>query len=297
MDVNAFRSRLDYLTLYHLPLDDKPEETPERTLRALWFLAAGERRAVDRVNGPLPPLTDAQRHLLDELIQQRISGVPLAHLTGRQLFMGVEMLAGPEALIPRKETEILGNASLQAVHDVVAGQGKATVIDLCTGCGNLALALVHHEPRSRVYAADLSEEAVALAERNADFLGLADRVTFYAGDLFAPFDREAFWGQADVVTCNPPYISSKRIEQMPEEIHAHEPRLAFDGGPFGVSIIFRLLKEAPKYLRQDGWLAFEVGLGQGEPVLKRLNNSPHYYGVTPHVDAAGTVRALVAQRR
>jgi len=283
---------------HYQPLNDKPEETPESTLRALWFLAAGDCRAVERCDeDPLPPLSDTAREHLEDMVRQRLGGVPLAHLIGRQSFMGVEMLAGPEALIPRKETEILGYAALDALKEVVAARGEATVIDLCTGCGNLALALAHHEPKCRVFAADLSAEAVGLAERNTRFLGLNDRVTFHVGDLFAPFDHERFRRRVDMVVCNPPYISSKRVAQMPEEIRVHEPHMAFDGGPFGVSIIFRLIKEAPRYLKPDAWLGFEVGLGQGEPVVKRLSNSEHFYAVTPYTDPDGTVRALMARRR
>jgi len=170
-------------------LNDRPEETPESTLKALWFLAVGKPRAVQRCDDALPPLSEPAQERLAELVRQRSAGVPLAHLTGRQCFMGIEMLAGPEALIPRKETEILGYGALRLLRELVASQGQATVVDVCTGGGNLALALARYVPGCRVHAADISAEAIELARRNAQYLGLAPRISFAVGDLFAPLDE------------------------------------------------------------------------------------------------------------
>lgn len=276
---------------------DKPEETLARTLHALWLLVAGEPRAVERCeNVSLPDLAGEAVDRLRRLLTRRLAGVPLAHLTGRQCFMDVEMLAGPEALIPRKETELLGYAALDLLQQAVAARGRATVIDLCTGCGNLALALAHHEPLSTVFAADLSEDAVTLARRNVAHLGLTDRVTFAVGDLFEPYEGGGFDEAVDLVVCNPPYISTQHIAEMPEEIQAHEPHLAFDGGPFGVAILFRLIKEAPRFLKPQGWLCFEVGLGQGDLITRRLARTRVYGDVRSVSDASGAVRAILAHR-
>ncbi len=292
-----FKSSLAEFVVNLQVQDDKPEETPELTLRALWYLAAGDPRSVERcVDGRLPVLSEEAYGYLQDLVCQRLNGVPLAHLTGRQCFMGVEMLAGPEALIPRKETEILGYAVLDKLREVMTTHGDAQVIDLCTGCGNLALALAHHEPNCRVFAADLSPEAVNLARRNAKYLELDDRVEFHVGDLFAPFDHDGFLAGTDLVVCNPPYISTKHIAEMPEEIHAHEPHLAFDGGPFGVAIVFRLIKEAPRFLKPQSWLCFEVGLGQGDLITRRMARTGDYTEITPLPDPNGAIRAIMARR-
>jgi release factor glutamine methyltransferase len=284
-------------------LMDKPEEAPESALRALWFLASGERKAVDRcLEGDLPQLSGASLDRLQTLLHEHVQGAPLAHLTGRQSFMGIEMLAGPEALIPRKETEILGGAALDVLRETLAANGHARVIDLCTGCGNLALALAYHEPACQVFAADLSPDAVDLARRNAEHLApqspaLQERVTFVVGDLFAPFDDARFVGRVDMVVCNPPYISSLRVDEMAPEVSDHEPRLAFDGGPFGVSVLVRLIAEAPRYLRPGGMLCFEVGLGQGDPIRRRLERNGAYDQIEARLDTEGNVRALLARVR
>ena len=244
---------------------------------------------------PLSPLSEAEIVQLRELVARRVSGSPLAYLTGRQRFMGIEMLAGPEALIPRKETEILGNSASRALAQLIDQRGQATVIDLCTGSGNVILALAYHEHRAGFYASDLSSEAVALARRNSEHVGVDGRVEFRVGDLFDPFSSEEFVGEADMITCNPPYISTKKVGEMPQEISEHEPSMAFDGGPFGVAILSRLIREAPRFLKPDSWLCFEVGQGQGEPLVAKLKRTGHYREVEGVSDTNGDVRAILAR--
>lgn len=293
--MSEHQSLLAELESHWVSQPDKPDETPERTLRALWFAAAGSPRGLARVQEPLPALDDAARARLHELVARRISGIPLAHLTGRQSFAGLELLAGPGALIPRRETETLVRAAVEPLREIARRQGRAQVIDLCTGAGNVALALAHAVPEATVVGADLSEEAVALARRNAAHLGLEARVTFRQGDLFAPVDEPRFLGQVDLLTCNPPYISSAKVPQMAAEIAGHEPSLAFDGGPFGVNILMKLIAQAPRFLVPGGWLCFEVGLGQGDGVRARLERHGGYTGITTIPDEHGDVRAIVAR--
>ena len=287
------RARLDG-KLQFLP--DKPEETVDSTLHALWMTAAGAPMSAEAaVDIRLPELDAKALKLLDSLIEQRLAGIPLAHITGRQRFLDFEMLAGHEALVPRKETELLAELAIDLGKDLAAERAGVLAIDVCTGCGNVALAIARHVPAARVFGADLSEEAVSLAQRNADHLGLSEHVQFRAGDLLAPFDEPAFLGNVDLLTCNPPYISSAKVGQMAEEISAHEPRLAFDGGPFGVAILMRLLQDAPKFLKPGGWLAFEVGLGQGPAMQKRLTSAGVYRDIRTLADHNGAIRALAAR--
>ena len=279
-------------------LPDKPEETVEATLRTLWHLAGGQALSVEAAaRVALTPLDATGEARLDALIDQRLAGTPLAHLSGRQHFMGLEMLASKDALIPRAETELLGRGALKVLRELAAaaGPGGVTVLDVCTGSGNLALALAHHEPKARVFAADLSAEAVALAQRNAVHLGLASRVELRCGDLLEPFNEPAFHGQLDLLVCNPPYISSKKVDTLAGEIGGFEPRLAFDGGPLGIAILNRVIREAPLYLRPGGWLAVEVGLGQAIPMVKRMQGTGKYRRVDAIDNHLGEPRAVIAQ--
>jgi release factor glutamine methyltransferase len=299
MDSNAlYTDLLKEVQGFFQAQPDKPEETPEAVVRALWFAAAGQPVSIRRVDGnPLPPIDSPRVETLKALIARKRHGVPLAHITGRQEFLGLELLAGPDALIPRKETEILGRAAIAQLQDRSRTEEELLMIDVCTGCGNLALAYAHHLPRARVYAADLSEEAVELARRNADFTGLSRRVSFAAGDLFAPFENDAdLLGKCDLVSCNPPYITSAKVPKMGQEISAHEPKLAFDGGALGMSVVTRLFIEAPKFLKPGGALCFEMGLGQGPVLEGRLRRQPWVAKIEAHKDSNGAIRALVATR-
>lgn len=277
-------------------LPDKPEETAESTLAALWLTAGGEPiSAGGSVGRELPPLDQGQEDVLRDMVRQRIAGTPLAHITGRQRFMGVELLASPQALIPRKETEILGRAALSLLEEIGQTTGRPVVMDVCTGAGNLAVAMALGCAACRVYASDLSEQALALARENITLHGLADRVRLFTGDLFAAFAGQGLAGTVDLVVCNPPYISSARVGVMDAEIKGHEPAMAFDGGAFGIKVLHRLINEAPDQLKESGWLAFEVGLGQGEAMIRRMKNKYSYAEVAPLVDDHGEIRGIIAR--
>ena len=124
---------------------------------------------------------------------------------------------------------------------------------------------------------------------------VSDRVETVLGDLLEPFHREELYNNIDLITCNPPYISSSKVAGMASEISEHEPVLAFDGGPFGVGIINRLVQDAPQFLRPGGWLAFEVGLGQGPAIVKRMEKKQIYEKVVPIADKENNIRVLLAQ--
>ncbi len=290
-----FDDLLDKLSRKLVLLPDKPEETPESTLRALWMLVAGEPMSVaSAMNRELPDLDASQQEELDKVIQRRLDGVPLAHISGRQSFMGMELLAGPQALIPRKETELLAASAIDILRQG-KGEGEVRVIDVCTGAGNVALAIAKAVQHARVYASDLSEEAVSLAQMNTEMHDLSDRVVLYAGDLLEPFRNLDLQGQVDMITCNPPYISSAKVPVMASEISEHEPEMAFNGGAFGINLMLRLIAEAPDFLCSGGHLVFEVGLGQGSAMRKQVEKFPDYARVNAVEDAQGETRVIVAQ--
>jgi len=277
-------------------LPDKPEEDAQNTLKALWFAAKGSPKAVTHVeNLPLDALTNTQVNTLESLIQKRLEGTPLAHLTGRQEFMNIELLADESALIPRKETEILGRLCLTTIKELSENESPIRVIDVCTGAGNLAIAFACHASNVEVYASDLSDEAVALAKRNVKHTNVDKRVTLYQGDFLEPFKTDIFLGKIDILCCNPPYISTGNVEKMHKEIHEHEPDLAFDGGPFGIKILTRLIKEAPLFLVPDGFICFEVGLGQGPAMIKRLTKSNQFQDIISANDEQDQIRAIRAR--
>lgn len=292
---------MDYNTLLNeiaikLPfLSDKPEETPESTLKALWLTAAGLPVSAEKsLQLALPTLTSEQEATLLQLLEQRKNNIPLGHLSGRQSFMGLELRVDQRALIPRKETELLGQKALEISRSI--RNHPIHVMDVCCGAGNLALALASHNPACRVWCADLSPDAVALCQENIDSLQLQNVVNVRQSDLFSAFNQESFYNHYQLIVCNPPYILSSRVDKMNEEIAGNEPHLAFDGGMLGINIIRRLLNEAPRFLANNGWLAFELGAGQGPFILKLINKTGLYQTVQPFADNTGTIRAIGAQK-
>ncbi len=292
-----FLERLGRLKTALHTLPDKPEETPESALRALWCRAAGLQLSVQAAQVHAPPTLDAAGlERLDALIARRLSGEPLAYLLERQRFMGLDLLARPCALIPRRETEMLGEAARDLLLEAADTLEQPCCIDVCCGSGNLALAMAGAVASARVHGADLSAQALELARENASLLGLDARVRWHEGDLLAPFEGPDWAGSVDVLISAPPYISSARLESMPREIIGFEPAMAFDGGAFGVGILMRLLRQAPALLRPGGWLCVEVGLGQGSAMLQLAGRDRRYDQVRPVRDAQGNERVLLARR-
>ncbi|MDE2119418.1 MAG: HemK family protein methyltransferase [Betaproteobacteria bacterium] len=278
-------------------LPDKPEETAESALRALWCRAGGLAISVQAAHGLEPPSLDGEQlQALDTLLARRLRGEPLAYLLQRQRFMGLELLAGPQALIPRRETEMLGEAAVQLLREAAQSVTQPLCIDVCCGSGNLALALAAGIASARLHGADLSPDAVKLARANAAHTGLEARVQWHVGDLLAPFEAPDWRGVVDMVVSAPPYISTGRMEDMPREIIGHEPSLAFDGGAFGVGILMRLLRQAPALLRAGGWLCLEVGLGQGPAMLQLARRDSRYDEVRAVADELGRERVVLARR-
>lgn len=279
-------------------LEDKPEETSESTLKACWHAASGLPKSAEEASKiPLPQLNEKQIGVLNQLIEKRLNNIPLAHLTGRQSFMGIELLADKRALIPRKETEILGRKALEIALGLAKEKENVRVMDICSGSGNLGLAIAYYNSKTIVFASDLSYEAVAHSKDNTRFLNLTDRVKTFHGDLFSAFEKEEFYQQTDIIVCNPPYISTGKVAKMNSEISDYEPSMAFDGGIFGTKIIQRLLAEAPKFLAAEGWLLFEVGLGQGEFMIDLCERTGNYDRVQPLRDTNNNIRVIVARKR
>lgn len=214
-------------------------------------------------------------------------------MTWLHRFMNIDLELSPDVLVPREETELLGRRAVAALQE----EGAAPlVVDMCCGSGNLGLAIAASVPSARVWSADLTPETVALARRNADRLGLADRVTVCPGDLFGALEGQGLEGRVDMVVCNPPYISTARLAGESAHLLENEPREAFDGGPYGISILQRLVREALDFLKPGGRLLFEFGEGQHRQVAALLSRTRAYEPVAFAEDGAGRPRVAMVRR-
>jgi len=211
---------------------------------------------------------------------------------GHQTFLGIDLLCGPGALVPRPETELLGRTAIEKVR---AAGPSPRVVDVCCGAGNLGCAIATLVPEARVWATDLTDGCVGWTRRNVEHLGLGDRMTVRQGDLFAGLadagpDGSSLDGTIDVIVCNPPYISTGRLAGDRAGLLDHEPREAFDGGPYGLTIHQRVLKEALPLLKPGGWLLFEIGEGQDRQIALLFQRARAYDAIDLARNAAGTPR-------
>jgi release factor glutamine methyltransferase len=278
-------------------LDDKPEETIESTIKALWLKAAGFSLSAEKAADMLlPDLTEKQRDYLTQLIQSRIENTPLAYITGRQNFMGIEFICDKRALIPRKETELLGKKALDISKKMSISNKKVCAMDVCCGSGNLGITVATYNPYCTVYSSDLSQEAVELTQENINLLNLGQRVFVQQGDMMSAFEKQDYYNYFDLIMCNPPYISSSKVTKMDKEISMNEPKLAFDGGMLGTKIIQRLIIEAPKFLKEKGWLVFEVGSGQGQFIAQLYERAKTFSKIDTTLDDSDSIRVISARK-
>ena len=221
-----------------------------------------------------------QQKRFEELIAKRSEHIPLQHLTGQQDFMGLTFAVNEHVLIPRQDTEILVEEVMRDLHDGVH------ILDMCTGSGCILLSLLHYSNDTTGVGADLSEEALKVAQANAESLGMAERVRFVHSDLF-----ESIEGTFDIIVSNPPYIRTDVIETLMPEVRDHDPRMALDGTADGLYFYRRIIEESEKYLKRGGQLFFEIGHDQAEDVVTLMQRHG-YKEIEVKKDYAGLDRVV-----
>lgn len=278
-------------------LSDKEEENAHNTISALWHTAAGNPVSpIQAEKMELPQLLPSQISVLEGYIQSRLQGTPLAHLTERQNFMNLDFILNRNHYIPRKETELLARTAIDTISNNYTKKEKISVIDLCTGIGTVALAIAHYSENTFVFGSDIHKPAIDAAQINAKHFSLDHRVTFFNADMFDPFELLSLKNKVNLVVSAPPYISTAKVKNMASEIANHEPKEAFDGGPFGLSIFIILITIAPEYLIINGYLIMECGLGQGEFLADRIEANERYGSVVKIYDDNGNIRVLKTKK-
>ena len=216
-----------------------------------------------------------------ELLKKRSLHIPLQHLTGEQEFMGLPFHVHENVLIPRQDTETL----VEEVLKIVKPGDK--ILDLCTGSGCIVISIAKLAHGVSGVGADLSEEALQVARKNAQALQAG--VSFLHSDLF-----EKVEGTFDCIVSNPPYIASGDIPGLMEEVRDHEPHMALDGKEDGLFFYRKIIEEAKLYLKKHGWLCFEIGCDQAQAVSAMMKqNGYEHIGVIQ--DLAGLDRVVMGQ--
>jgi release factor glutamine methyltransferase len=234
------------------------------------------------------PLTEAEIATYREAVRRRLRREPLQYITGRAHFRELELWVDARVLIPRPETEILVGAVLHR-----AG-AAASVLDVGTGCGAIALSLALEGNFSRIVATDQSADALAVAGENAARAGLAGRVELRQGALWEPLgDDERF----DVIVSNPPYVAESERPALAPEVREWEPAVALFGGADGYAVLDGLITGAPARLRAGGLLALEVGATQAREVARRAEATGAYQEIDVERDLVGHERVVLARVR
>ncbi len=214
------------------------------------------------------------------LIAQRSQGVPLAYLTGRKTFYDLDLQVDARVLDPRADTETLVDWAVERVRELTS----AAVLDLGTGSGAVGLAIAHQCPQAQVSASDISADALAVAQANAQRLGL--RVQFALGNWFTPWTGQRF----DLIASNPPYVAEADPHWPGLR---HEPRLALVAGPNGLDALRSLVSHASDHLHPGGWLLLEHGHNQADAVQSLLR-AQGWQQVQSRLDEAGIRRCTGA---
>lgn len=244
------------------------------------------------------PLSEAELASYRGLIRRRLAGEPLAYLLGEHEFWSLPLYVDPSVLIPRNDTETLIEVALArlAKQPGKPGGGQGRLLDLCTGSGAIAIALLHELAEWRGVATDLSEPALTIAKKNAERNGVAERLELRHGDLWAALPAVDADGAApfDLIVSNPPYIQTEVIATLSPEVR-REPVLALDGGRDGLAFYDRIAAGAAPRLRPGGWILLEHGYDQAEPVAERLR-AAGFADVTTVYDLGKNPRVAVGRR-
>ena len=226
------------------------------------------------------PMADEAAAKYETMIRRRAARIPLQYLTGEAWCYGNRFLVNHHVLIPRQDTEFLIEEALKRI------QSGMHLLDLCTGSGCVLISLLKQKSVTGV-GTDISRQALRVAAKNARLHRV--QAEWIESDLFERVD-ESF----DIILSNPPYIPADVIEQLDPEVRDHEPRIALDGGEDGLSFYRRIIREAPAYLKDGGWLCLETGYNQGGDV-RRLFRENHFTEIELIQDYAGFDRVVLGK--
>ncbi len=228
---------------------------------------------------------------LHELVKRAANHEPIAYLTGKKEFYSLEFEITKDCLIPRPETELLVERAIEFLR---TRNGEQFICDLCTGSGCIAVAIARNCANCRIVATDISDAALAVAEKNVAKHGLMNRIKLLQGDLFEPVIAGLGPAKFDLIVCNPPYVSEPEYEKLAPNVKDFEPKSALTAGRDGLDIIKRIIAETGRHLKPTGTLMLEIGNEQGNTVRNLLETVGYFDTVKIEKDYSNHDRLTVA---
>ena len=244
-------------------------------------------RPVDLITNDRRPLTADELALVEDGIRRRLNREPVFRIVGRRDFYGLELGLSKDTLEPRPDTEVLVDVVLPHLARISSSKGEARIIDLGTGTGAIALALISQVANCRAVGVDLSVDALETADANAKNLGLSSRFETVRSHWFESVD-----GRFDLILSNPPYIRSGVVGMLDPEVRLFDPILALDGGEDGLSAYRMIASQAVKHLEPGGLIGLEIGFDQKQDVIKIFQSSG-FKLLESRQDFGGNDRVLV----
>ena len=278
----------NFLKLYDLFKERNIENPLDETLKAFNILSDGRIHKIDQA------FSGKDQSDLESIVSKRETGMPIEYALGLGRFFDQTFICEPGALIPREETELLVRVALDNIKKLPS-ESVLNVVDMGTGCGSIAISIALNTKATQLFASDLNKETVAIAQKNITKFQLENRITLFQGDLFAPFEGQGLEEKIDMIVCNPPYIPSTSLKKMAAEIIDYEPVEAFNGGSFGIEFYRRLIQSSLIFLKPQGFLVFEIGVGQ-EKLVTRIFTKNKGYKNLEYFDDGENVRVISAQK-
>lgn len=262
-------------------------EVPDASRDAVLLLqhAIGKNRSFV-IAHPEYQLSSREEDLFRLSISRRAAREPLQYILGRQEFYGLDFLVTPAVLIPRPETEMIVERALEILN----GEARPRILEIGVGSGCIIISILKNSSAATAVAADISDEAIEVARRNAQMHQVDSRLEIVRSDILEMVRSERF----DLIVSNPPYVPAADLDGLQIEVKDHEPHLALTDGAGGLSIVERIVHGAPRYLEDGGHLLIEIGFDQSERV-RELFARDVWAGVEIEPDLQGIPRMVVAK--
>ena len=266
------------------------KDVPHPALEAkLLLLECTSLQAEQFYSFPENKLSRAEERRFYRLVRKRLTGFPLPYITGVKDFWSIPFRVSPGVLIPRPETELIVEKVLE-----LSQRENETIVDIGTGCGNIAVSLAKELPQARIVATDTAKKALRLAKSNASRQKISN-IIFARGSLFSALIRLRLEGKCDFIVSNPPYITEEEWPKLGIEIRDNEPKSALVAGKSGLEVIHKLVQGAPSYLKPGGSLLVEIGIGQKDKVLSFFDSDPIWEKVDFFKDLNGISRVAMGK--